>query len=205
MSKLKARRQAKPRKRRLLSTGSRKKRGETSPPFPTMVPRIAEARALSDGMRKTGPHSKRMAEKVRLADSLLGNMEQYSGGDITLDAFQRHGLQIPERFRPQPPPGWLPQELGWDLLGRIRRAEEQQGGAAEELLRWVKWHLANPRGRPRKLGSYWLGQQAAELHASGRSWLKIAHKLCTQRGPDHTCTKACADRLRMAANEFKER
>jgi len=188
----------------------RKARRSVSPvapaPFSDLAEKIRQARQiLQTGLEGVGrPHSQKMLRLAELADLLLSNMEKFCAGEITLDKFLELRQQIPESYRtPLPPPQWLPPSLAWSLLDCVHRAEQEHKGAIKDLLGWLKGTCATPRGRPPKPQTYSLGQQAVKLQAKGRSWMQIALKLCLDRGPGHTCSKKCADRIRMAAKAFE--
>lgn len=161
---------------------------------------------LEDFRRQNEPESKAFAERADLADSLLRELDQYGRGEIPAGALASTLEQLPKKYRPKLPPSWLSPELVstlYTLADCAQRAEREHKGASKELLGWLRWLHAAPRGCPPKPLNYLLGQRALKLEDQGLSWGRIAHKLCPDRGQGHECTKKCEDRIRMAARQFR--
>lgn len=167
---------------------------------------IAQARRELDEALKVIAHpSRNMADLAKLVRSLLENMEKYYRGEISNKEFLQAQASIPNRFKPIAPPRWLPPEVAWLLTQYLDRLESGRKGAAKEVVRWLEKRLAAPRGRPLSSQTYSIGQEAATLHDDGLSWMRIARKICPDRGAGHTCSKNCADKIRQAAEAFAAR
>lgn len=171
---------------------------------------MSEARKiLQEGISTVENQSKGLLGLGALADALLLNLERCAKGEITLDQLSQSLKKIPNIFRPPQPvshPRWLQPELAQQILDSIAGTDPDFVKRAEELSDWIKKSYPPPRGAEWRPENYLLGLEAQRVYDSlktPKSWMKVAHLKCSQKGPGHTCTKLCADRLRQAADQSK--
>lgn len=149
---------------------------------------------------ESGPHTRRWRERTAAAESMLAWWESFCLGQLSEQEF----------FQPYPKPymapflPWIGTKVTWELLTAIWTAQAERKGTPKDFLNWARFHFTSSGGRPVKVDQYRIAQQAAILRAKKRwSWMKITLKLCPQRGSDHRCSERCADRIRLAAEEFE--
>lgn len=168
-------------------------------PCPDLVDSIREWRAYVERKIQYGIINQRALKAERQAARLLDMWERYCSGQITEEEFFKRNPDQPPPFLP-----WIGPALTWQLFAKIWSAMKNgRRDAAREFLKWFALIIARPRGQPSKPDRLLLGKKALELHDRLRSWRNVAKKLCPEKGPGHTCSKLCADKVRLAANVYK--
>lgn len=102
---------------------------------------------------------------------------------------------------------WIQLVRSLRMVAAIRHEalpEGERSHALHKLFREIRKQLEAFPGRPIKPGMTRIGKQAAMLFDKGLTGGEVALKLCEQRGTNHHCNKNCADRLRRAAERFKQ-
>jgi hypothetical protein len=164
-----------------------------------LLPSIRLWRSKVERARQSGPHTRGRWESISQADSGLVLWEKYCLGKFSeQQLFQSFPKLYMAPFLP-----WIGPRLTWALLTAIWSAQEERKGTAKDFVDWVKFHFTSSGGRPAKTERYKMVQQAAILRAKEWSWMKIAIRLCPERGPHHSCAERCADKIRLAVKELQ--
>lgn len=168
-------------------------------PFPELAESILEWR-LSIQSELNSTVSTKRREELTHADAVFAGWEKYCRGQISREELFSNA-QAPYKVPFLP---WIGPSLTWDLLQKIWSEQRARGTpAVKEFLDWCNWLFIPPPGRQPNPRTFALGQEAHRMRSSGKTWSQIARKLCPDRGPGHTCTKRCQDRIRMAVKAFK--
>jgi hypothetical protein len=138
---------------------------------------------------------------------MLANIEKFVRGEISNEQLAR--AKIPNVFRTPPkvpPPEWLEQDLAKRILDIVSAEGADREKRAEELSVWIRKSNPAPGGAPWRPENYLLGLEAQKLYDSQKpkSWMKVAFQVCPQKGPGHTCSTLCANKLRQAAKQSKK-
>lgn len=193
-------------KRQLSKTGRREAASRLR--YPGLAEAAGEGLNILRGeIGEKGPQRASFIKRLKVANEMLEGVQRYARGELGEVELLHQNTELQQKYpflKLTPPPGWADPKKAYAILDWIRNANEQHRGAAEEFISWLQKQFGHSRGRPVNPVLTELGHNVSRLRSGGKSWGEIARKVCPRRKEkDHTCSKACADRLRQLVRQFE--